>query len=465
MESLTLKQIIDAVNGQCLQKEVDLNLEIRSISIDSRDIKKEALYIPIKGDRFDGHTFIEDAFNKGATIALAQDQLIESENGILIYVKDTSQALKDLAAYYRNQFSIPVVAITGSVGKTSTKDLLSAVLGGKYKVHKTDGNFNNEIGLPLTIFGLNQSHEVLVVEMGMNNFGEIHNLSQIARPDIAVITNVGDSHIENLGSREGVLKAKAEIVDGMTQDGILIVNGEDEMLSQIKDEQTLITYGHSEKHPFFVQNVETIGTKGVSATFNTPLSVIDLMIPVLGRHMIDNALAAIAVAQKLQLTDSQIKAGFELYKPTKMRMDLKRAQNNVTIINDAYNASPDSMKAALDVLADIPNMKRRIAILGDMFEMGEHAEALHREVGRYIGENQVADLLITVGDMSSFIQEEAVECGMSHDQTLHFKNQENLTWQLKNLISPGDLVLVKASRGMKLEKTVDEIEKVNLNES
>ena len=464
MEKLTLGQIISAVNGKCLASDLDYNAEITSISIDTRDIQKNSLYIPIKGEQFDGHTFIEDAFEKGASIALSQNEVTVNPKGILIYVKDTKKALMDLATYYRQQFDIPVVAITGSVGKTSTKDLISSVLSSKFNVHKTQGNFNNEIGLPLTVFGLKKEHEVLILEMGMNHFGEIHNLSKIASPDISVITNIGDSHIENLGSRQGILKAKYEILDGMSSGGTLIVNGDDDLLGQIEPVQKLITYGRSKENLFFAENIQTRGLEGISASFKTPRGAMAITMAALGEHMIDNALAAIAVAEELKLTTLEIEAGFKLYRPSEMRMDLQLAKNQVYIINDAYNASPDSMRAALSVLATVPDVKRRIAILGDMFELGDYAKTLHKEVGESIANEQKTDLLITVGDLSRHIQAGAIEHGMSPEKTIHFEDQEALIIQLKELICPGDIVLVKASRGMALEKTVDEMGKVNLNE-
>ncbi len=464
MEPLTLEQIILAVDGQCLNSAVP-NISVTSISIDSRNIEKDSLYIPIKGDKFDGHSFIEDAFNKGADIALTENKSTPSSEGILVYVKDTKKALMDLAAYYRRRFEILVVAVTGSVGKTSTKDLVAAVLSSRYKVHRTRGNFNNEIGLPLTIFGLNKSHDILVVEMGMNNFGEIHNLSMIAKPDMAIITNIGVSHIENLGSREGILKAKCEILDGMAPEGILIVNGADSMLQNIKTAQEIISYGRDAKHTFFAQDIEPAGTRGTLATFNTPKWAKKLEIPGLGEHMIDNALASIAAAQYLKLSDKEIEDGFKLYQPSGMRMDLQLAPNDVYIINDVYNASPDSMKAALSVLQTIPKVKRRIAILGDMFELGDYASFLHKDIGEFIGDKDEIDFLITIGNISSNIQLGAIEHGFSSEKTAHFKTQDELIANLKNLINPGDLVLVKASRGMGLEKTVDEIGKVKFNES
>ncbi len=463
MECLTLEQIILAVNGKCLNNNPQ-EVIITSISIDSRAIEKNSLYIPIKGDQFDGHLFIGDAFTKGALVSLTENEVAPETDGVLIYVKDTKRALMDLATYYRSLFDIPVVAITGSVGKTSTKDLIGAVLSAKYKVHKTQGNFNNEIGLPLTIFGLTKEHDVLIVEMGMNHFGEIHNLTLIAQPDIAVITNIGVSHIENLGSREGILKAKCEILDGMSKEGVLIINGQDDMLKTINPVQQVISYGRDNTHLFFAENIKTVGIKGIAATFNSPKQSMDITIPGLGEHMIDNALAAIAVAEHLNLSSSDILAGFKSYKPTKMRMDLQLAPNNVYIINDTYNASPDSMKAALKVLPTIPDTKRSIAILGDMFELGEYASSLHKEVGAFIGKEKVIDFLITVGEMSKHIQGGAVENGFKQENTVHFNNQEELILKLQEFIFQEDLVLVKASRGMALEKTVDEMGKVTLNE-
>ena len=464
MERLSLGEIIAAVDGKSSEKLIQ-EMFVGSVSIDTRKIEKDALYIPIKGEQFDGHAFIEDAFKKGARVALTENKADKSQGGPLIYVEDTKKALMDLAAYYRSQFDIPVVAVTGSVGKTSTKDLIAAVLSAKYHVHKTQGNFNNEIGLPLTIFGLNKSHDVLVVEMGMNHFGEISNLTHIARPSIGVITNIGVSHIENLGSREGILKAKCEILEGIPNEGLLIINGQDDLLMTIQAHQERISYGRDNQHLFYADQITSLGAKGSSGVFNTPNRSMELMIPGLGEHVIDNALAAIAVAEHLGLSSDEIKAGFESYKPTKMRMDLHLAPNQVYVINDTYNASPDSMKAALKVLKTIPNTKRHVAILGDMFELGDHARALHEEVGRFIGQEKVADYLITVGDLAQHIQSEAIRWGLSLENTVHFNTQEALIPKLKELIHREDLVLVKASRGMVLEKTVDEIGKVNLNES
>lgn len=463
MERLTLEQILFAVQGKCLNTVDTGNISITSVSTDSRNVKKDSLFIPLKGESFDGHLFIESAFEKGASIALTQEELEPKGNDVLVWVKDTKKALADLASYYRSQFALPVIAVTGSVGKTSTKDLIASVLESKYKVHKTQGNFNNEIGLPLTIFGLEKEHEVLVVEMGMNHFGEIHNLTKIARPYIAVITNIGVSHIEHLGSREGILKAKCEILDGMNQEGILIVNGEDDLLKNLTIDNTLITYGKSPTHLYYATEIKATDTAAISARIHTPISNMEITIPALGEHMIDNALAAIAIAQYLNLSTKEIIDGLLAYQPSKMRMDLQTTTNGVGVINDAYNASPESMKAAIEVLTTIPNTKRRIAILGDMFEMGKYAKGLHYEVGQYIGKKANIDLLVTVGELSKFIYEGAEEQGMSKEKILHFQTQEDLILNIKWLIQPQDLVLIKASRGMKLEKTVEEIGKVKFN--
>ncbi len=463
MRSLTLDEIIHAVGGSCLNHSLD-DLSITSVSIDSRDIQKNALYIPIRGDKFDGHSFINDAFENGCIAALTEENIEPINNQILIQVPDTKYALMCLAGYYRRQFDIPVVAITGSVGKTTTKDLVASVISAKYKVHKTQGNFNNEIGLPLTIFGLEEDHQALVLEMGMNHFDEIHRLSMIANPDIGIITNIGVSHIEHLGSRKCILKAKSEILDGMKSNGTLIVNGEDDMLQRLVPKHKLVTYGRSKTHNFYADHIEFNPNGGMSATFHTPENNLEIIVPGLGEHMIDNALAAIVVAKALNLSDENIKDGFALYKPSEMRMDLQVGENEISVINDVYNASPDSIKAALRVLTSMPNGKRRIAILGDMFELGEHAEELHREIGAYVAKQTNIDILITVGELTKFIREEAVAVGMPQDQTYHFSTQEALISNLSQLLLPQDFVLVKASRGMALEKTVDEIGKVNFNE-
>jgi len=464
MESLSFEEIIFAVNGISLNDPPINNVSITSVSIDSRKIEIDSLYIPIKGDQFDGHTFINNAFDKGCILALTEQKLKPKGNQILIYVKNTKIALMELASYYRNKFNIPVIAITGSVGKTTTKDLIASVLSSKYKVHKTQGNFNNEIGLPLTIFGLNKTHQILIVEMGMNHFGEIHNLSMIAKPDIGVITNIGVSHIEHLVNKKGILRAKCEILDGIKEDGVLIINGDDPMLQQIMPNHTLITYGRNKNHQFYAGYIEITGKNGIHGVFHTPKSSLEITIVALGEHMIDNALAAIAVAKQLNLSDSDIIKGFKQYKPSKMRMELQAFNNELYVINDTYNASPDSMKAALKALTTMPDCKRYIAILGNMFELGEHAQDLHKEIGSYIAKMHNIDLLITVGNLAKFIQNEAIYAGMSQNKMHHFQTQEDLILQLNKLLLPQDLILVKASRRMELEKTVDEIGKVKFNE-
>lgn len=456
---LLINQIIDAVGGECLNVPSDGNNLITSISIDSRNITSNALFIPIKGDNFDGHKFITSVFEKGAIATLTQEKEIKDRRLWTIYVADTKEALLKLAAYYRKQFDIPVIAVTGSVGKTSTKDLIAAALSGKYHVHKTEGNFNNEIGLPLTLFGLDNAHEVAVVEMGMNHFGEIHTLSMTGAPDIGVITNIGVSHIENLGSQEGILKAKLEILDGLSEKGLLILNGDDALLHDVTTQKCkVVYYGCNENNAYYAKNIVQ-SKESISAKVTTPGNTYSITLNTLGEHMISNALVAIIIAEHLGLSKEEILRGFASYTPTKMRMNKLQYKNGLTIIDDTYNASPDSMKAALKVLGDCMTEGKRIAVLGDMFEMGEHAPTLHEEVGKCIGQYNV-DMLCTIGDFAQYIAAGARSL-QANTIIKHYNTQEDFLKDIGQIVASKDIILFKASRGMHFEKLVDAVGKVS----
>ncbi|MEG0502198.1 MAG: UDP-N-acetylmuramoyl-tripeptide--D-alanyl-D-alanine ligase, partial [Cellulosilyticaceae bacterium] len=398
---LAMQDIAEAVGGRCLNK-VEAKA-ITNIVIDSRKITENSLFIPIKGDNFDGHHYIGTVFNKGAVATLSEIEEVIDERIATIYVKDTRKALLDLANYYRSLFDLPVIAVTGSVGKTTTKDMISAVLSGKFNVHKTQGNFNNEIGLPLTLFDLEKAHEVVVLEMGMNHFGEIHNLSCTANPNIGVITNIGTSHIENLGSREGILKAKLEILDGLDEGGTLVINGDDVLLAKLSDiGRPIITCGKSEKNTYYATDIVCEST-WVKAVIHTPEDSYEVEVNAPGEHMIYNTLVAITVAERLGLTKDEILKGIASYKTGKMRMNIVACTNGITLIDDTYNASPDSMKAALKVLADFKTSGKKIAVLGDMLEMGSHARTLHSEVGAYAVQCGI-DTLCSVGELAQHIE-------------------------------------------------------------
>lgn len=460
MKPILIEEIIKAVDG-VINKNIDTrDLFIQDVSTDTRAIKNGDLFIPIVGENFDGHNFIQTAFEKGAKVCLTEKDI--ETDGILIKVLDTKKALKDLAKYYRSLFNIPVVAITGSAGKTTTKDIVASVLAQKYNVLKTEGNFNNEIGLPLTVFKINDETEVAVLEMGMNHFGEIRNLSEIAKPDIAIITNIGVSHIENLGSREGILRAKYEIFDYLDENGLKILNADDDMLIELKNEEKegksieQRFYSIEKEADVFAMDIKEKGLKGIWAKINCMGEIFELDMKISGKHILSNALASVIVGKKLGLNNEQIKMGIETFVPSKMRMDIIETEN-YNIINDVYNANPNSMKATLDVLANAKG--RKIAILGDMFELGEFAKKMHYEIGKYAVEKKI-DELIFIGELAQYMLLGAKETSENEKIDVninYFQTQEEFFENINNILKKGDNILIKASRGMKFEKTVDKI--------
>ena len=460
---LLLQDIIAAIGGRCLNTSPDGNNFITAIETDSRKVKEGSLFVPLKGERFNAHDFITSVAELGATATLTEELTVRDERLLHIFVADTKKALLDLAAYYRSLFNIPVIGVTGSVGKTSTKDMIAAVLSAKFDVLKTQGNFNNEIGLPLTLFNLRPEHQVAIIEMGMNHFNEIHRLSVTALPDVAVITNVGTSHIENLGSREGILKAKLEILDGLKENGLLCLNGDNDLLGQVEETKwPMIKFGEGGDNDYRCEDVVAKG-HDTYATVITPNDRYQVVIPALGIHMVYNSLVAIAIAEILGMTQEEIKQGLKSYTPSKMRMNISKTENGITVLDDAYNASVDSMCASLKVLAEYETKGRRIAILGDMFEMGEFAPELHSQVGDCVAELPI-DVLYAVGDLAIHIAEGAKKHKKDTLTVNYYKDKTDLILDLHNILQPKDTVLLKASRGMQFEEIVKAIGKVNNNE-
>ena len=450
MESFTLKEAASAVDGKVLPEFE--NTVIKSVSTDSREIGGGALFVPIKGENFDGHDFIEDCMAKGAAACFSQ--IPQRDDIPCVMVEDTKKALRDLAEFYIGRFKIPKCAVTGSVGKTTTKDMIASVFSQHFKTLKTQGNFNNDIGLPRTVFGIDSTTEAAVLEMGMNHLGEISRLSKIVHPNICVITNIGVSHIENLGSREGILKAKLEILDYIEDGGVLIVNGDDPYLRNAKTGKRTVYCGIDSDCDVYADNIVNDGLEFTLADIHKGDISFRVKIPVPGRHMVMNALVAAAAGFELGLTPEEIKAGIENFEKTKMRMDIISAKG-IKIINDVYNANPVSVKAALDVLAGAEG--RKVAILGDMFELGEFSSLMHKDVGNYAGMSGI-DVLIAIGKDSKYIYDGAKEKGM--EKCFYYETQEEFLEKGVSEISKGDTVLVKASRGMKLEKTVDRLQEV-----
>ncbi len=457
---MNIKQIAHAVCGQLnLNDAPQQEINIKGVSTDSRENLEGCLFVPLKGEKFDGHNYIDMAFEKGAVCCLTEQEIFSDKP--LIKVSSTYEALKSLAEYYLGLFNendLNVVAITGSSGKTTTKDLIASVLSQKYNVKKNIGNLNNEIGLPLTVFKIDKSTQCAVLEMGMNNFGEIHNLSKIAKPNICVITNIGVAHIANLGSREGILKAKSEIFNYMKQNGIAILNAEDDLLLTLKDKlKNTIYYGFGKENDIYASNIKHNGLFSTQCTINYNFSNLNLEsfevnIPSPGEHMVLNALAAAAVGFCLKLSPSEIKTGIEAFSPSKMRMNIATNENrNITVINDAYNANPQSMKAAIDVLCSLQTKGRKVCIFGDMLELGQLTGELHYEVGQYALSKNV-DCVICVGQNSQTY--EAVKNSLT---SFYFENRQQLIEKLTEVILPDDVVLVKGSRGAGLEQIVQHL--------
>jgi len=454
MKKISCRDIFNAVSAKGYIGNLDKM--IREISIDSRKITEGCLFIPIKGERFDGHAFLYDSLAQGAAAALSAEEAKDVQDKTIILVEDTGKAIKELAAWYRSQFDIPIVAVTGSVGKTSTKDMISSILGQKFSVLKTQGNFNNEIGLPLTVFNLEDTHQAAILEMGMSDFGEISRLSRIAKPNVAVITNIGVSHIGNLGSRENILKEKLEILEGISNKGTLLINNDDDMLSTIKDIKNvkIVTFGINSDCDLKAVDIRNKGEKGVSFSIIIKGTSYGVDIPVPGIHNVYNALAGIGVGLELGLSVQQIINGITKFTPGKMRMNIIDT-GLYKVINDAYNASPQSMEAALKVLSDIGGTKRKIAVLGDMLELGDYSSKGHRDVGRICAEN--ADILIACGTSSEDTAKGALEAGMEENKVYYFATTPEAISYIKNILKTGDTILIKGSRGMKMEEIAEQI--------
>ena len=460
MKPLSLETVAQVVSGEIIgAKNLGKDIFISGVCADSRKVKSGDLFVPIKGERVDGHSFIKSAFEQGAICAFSEMvQTPMPESCYVIKVKSAQRALLALSEYYMAQFSTKVIAITGSVGKTTTKDMVASVISQKYKVLKTEGNYNTNVGLPLTVFGIDESTEVAVLEMGMNSFGEIHNLSKVARPDVAIITNIGVAHMEMLGSRDGILKAKSEIFDFMEKDGVAILHAGDDKLITLKDKlaQKIIWFGAKENAEIYADNVNAKDLDETICDIHTTIGTVTVSIPVPGAHMVLNALAAVSAGIEMGLTLNEIKKGIEVFKPTKMRMAVHREPGRITIINDVYNANPVSTKAALDVLSLAKG--RRVCILGDMGELGNDEEGMHREVGKYAAGCGI-DLIITIGDLAKYIGEAASSAGA--ENTYYYTTQEEFWQKGLQLLEIGDTVLVKASRSRGFEKTVEKIQGVN----
>lgn len=449
MKNMTLANVAQACGGKLYGGQDDLR-EAAGVVIDSRKAEEGSIFIATKGERADGHDFIPQVAAKGA-LGVVCEKIPEGAELPYILVEDSFVALKKIAEYYRQQLSVQVVGITGSVGKTSTKEFIAGVLSQKYSVLKTQGNFNNEVGLPLTVLSIREEHQVAVLEMGISDFGEMHRLSKIARPDICVITNIGQCHLENLGSRKGILQAKSEIFDFMNPEGDIFVNGDDDMLSDVKAKigKTPVHFGMAPSNEIYASDVMNKGLLGSRAMIHMGSYVFPVEIPLPGGHMVYNALAAAAVGNCLGLTKEEIKAGIAAVEAVGGRSHVITLPAR-TIIDDCYNANPVSMKAAIDLLTMA--LGRKVAILGDMFELGENEKELHGEVGAYAAAKKI-DVLICVGSLSENMYDSA--CKANSGKVYYFETRDEMLSTLKEILQPGDNILVKASHGMHFEKVVE----------
>lgn len=447
MKNMTLGNITAACNGEYIGADELREKEIQGVVLDSRKAGKDFLFLATVGERVDGHGFIPQVFEKGAACVISEKHL-EAPAGPYILVDSSFQALKDIAEFYRRQLAVKVIGITGSVGKTSTKEVISSVLGQKYCVLKTQGNFNNEVGLPLTVLGIREEHEIAVLEMGISDFGEMDRLSFIAKPDICVMTNIGFCHLENLKTQEGILRAKSEIFNHMNPQGAVIVNGDDALLASLKERNGVapLTFGFGAENDVHVSDFVSMGLDGSRFLIHDGENVCPAKINLPGRHMALNSAAAALAGRLLGLTQSEIVRGIDAVKPVSGRSNLIHT-GSVTVIDDCYNANPVSMKAAIDLLMYADT--RKVAVLGDMFELGENSDKMHEETGVYAGEAGV-DLLLCAGENSVHMAKGAARA-LPQGCVKHFKDMEALAEGALSEIKKGDSVLVKASHGMHYE--------------
>jgi UDP-N-acetylmuramoyl-tripeptide--D-alanyl-D-alanine ligase len=453
MRNMTLENIAQASGGTYFGDAASAQVQVSSITTDSRKIQPGSLFIAIKGEKSDGHDFISQAYDKGS-IAVISEKPLENETRPYILVSNSLEAIKKIAAFYRSQLSLTVIGITGSVGKTSTKEAVASVLSKEFKVLKTQGNFNNELGVPLTIFRLTEEDEVAVIEMGISDFGEMHRLSRIVKPDICIITNIGICHLENLKTRDGILRAKSEIFDYMNPLGRVILNGDDDMLSKISMVHGNVPdfFGMDESNDVWADRVESAGLAGTRCRIHTSNGAFDVTIPIPGKHMVTNALAASLVGTLMGLKNSQIKQGIEDLEPVNGRNNIIFG-DKYTVIDDCYNANPVSMKSAIDVLGY--SKTRKVAILGDMGELGENELQLHYEVGEYVGRS-VVDLLVCAGEMSNKLMEGYL-AARPDGECVHYDTVSDLLSDVENHLKTGDSCLVKASHFMKFGDIVQKL--------
>ncbi|MED1283288.1 UDP-N-acetylmuramoyl-tripeptide--D-alanyl-D-alanine ligase [Bacillus mycoides] len=447
---LHLKKLEEVVDGEGLQESFH-HLEMQGVCIDSKKIKEGNLFVPIIRVK-DGHDYVKEAIDNGAVASLWKKSYGTPPKGVpIIFVDDTLFALQQLAQFYRNELGVKVIGITGSNGKTTVKDIIGGILSSTYRVHKTKGNLNSQIGLPLTILEMKRDTEFLILEMGMSEKGQIRNLSQIAQPDVAIITMIGQSHLETLGSKEEISKAKLEIIDGLKEEGLLLYNGDETLLSRKNNVLVLEckSFGEKDTNDLFPTNVQ-LDEYGVHFKLND--SKIQYDVPLHGKHNILNTIVGIAVGQFYNVPTEKIQDALRQINITHMRFQFLTAKTGFTIINDAWNASPSSMKAAIETLEKLNAYEKKIIVIGDMLELGKEAETYHREIGKMLNQENIS-YVFTYGEMAEIVAEEAMKT-YATGQVQSYNNKAKIAEEVLKIITKKDVVLLKGSRGMALEEIV-----------
>lgn len=451
-------EIIEATKGKLISK--DSNMGFKDISTDSRSIKRNSLFIPLIGKNYDGHKFIADAFRKGAKGTLVSKRFKGLKNKIIIKVKNTEKALQDVALYHRKKYKIPIIGVTGSSGKTTTKEMIASILSQELKTLKSNENYNNEIGVPITLLKLDKTHKAAVLEMAMQKLGEIEELAKIVLPNVAIITNVGEAHIKFLKTRPKVAEAKSEILKFLKRNDFAVLPADDDFFLYLnkKSKCKIISFGIKNKADVFASEIK-FKDKKICFTLNLNGKRYPVILKIPGIHNVYNALASAAAAFSIGIKSKSIVSGLQSFKPASKRMEISVTKNGVRIINDTYNANPSSMKAAIEVLKNqgpvndaIP--PRRIAVLGDMLELGRTAKSAHRSIGKFVAKSGI-EILITRGVLSKQITLAAKNSGMQ--KAYCFKTNKSAAKKIRQLLKPNDVVLVKGSRGMRMEEIVDAI--------
>lgn len=450
MEKLSLAEVVQVTGAE---KNSDAEIYFENVATDSRKITSGALFIAIKGEIFNGEDFAEEALKKGAAAVFVSKNFDKELDGIILKVDDTLKAYGQIAGAWRNRFDIPIVAVTGSNGKTTTKDLTAAALSGLGNVQKTSGNFNNEIGVPMTLLGLNEKNKAAVVEIGMRGLGQIESLAEVVKPTIGIVTNVSETHIELLGSIENIARAKGELVEAIEAGGTIILNADNihtaAMKNLAKPSVNVVTYSLEGVADLVAKDI-LIGSVATEFTLNYGGADYDFEIPMIGRHNVSNALAAIAAGLTVGLSVEEIQRGISTLTTTKMRFEVIR-RDGLTIVNDAYNASPASMRVAIKTMSEVYG-GRLIAVLGDMLELGDISERVHKEIGAELVENKF-DTLITLGELGKFIAQGAREAGL--ENVYSFDTHEAAAKKILELVHSGDTILFKASHVMHMEKIIE----------